>query len=1284
MFESFFLKGKRGSFYFNVSWIFVFVVLLAILVLASPPVWQGSDVNYTAVEDTPYFHDLSKNISGFNNDVTFAINTIQTNITWTNSTGTYEVSESDIPWIKIIDSNTGNLSINATYDNQTGFFEIPIGAKNVSNNEEAITVFEFIVNATNDAPKFLNLESEYNLTEDAEFKRYVNGSDEEEHYPLWFNLTFINNCTHASWSGRNNGENCSVFNLTAVSNTAALMNWTPGRNDVGEYWAYLSVSDDGENYSCPHSFCDNSTYKTNKTSPVFVVKFNVFSTLGINVSDCDGKNLTEGVYFSCVVNITTKGKTDTVNVSTYANWNNGYTGPISNHSWFYPNDSFVADNFTIKVNISFIPTKKNVGNWSINFTALDEVNGLSSSDLIRIFVNWTESPVVLDDIQNYTIYENKTFYLNAYDNDLLIEDKQTKNENLTFVSNTSWVKIENTQTTFGNNYTTATVKINYDAVKDLGDANYSVKINVTDEVGNFDEKVFIVEIVNDSRAVWNESKSNVSVSNEGDNIFMNLSEYVSDPDGDALTFSYSSDTSFPNFNLTSDGIINFTSTDEDVGQHIVTINASDGKLDSFRSFNFTIYNVVDSPVIEALPPTITAAEGSPKEITLNVYDNDFLVPQKNFYDENLTINLTIENLTYVSEKISFTFNFSVLSNNLSTYLANFTPDGKHVGEYNVTINVTDKGGEYDTTSFILNITQVNDAPNISSFSNQTSIVGSDFYFDFNATDEEDSPTLPENGNITFSLRNLSVGGDFLKINSTTGVVNLSLNSSHVGYWEYNLSVNDTDGAVSWTIFTLTVFGAPNITGPSSDYVFNWTEGKPTGKLNFSIDYGVNNTNLTYVFYLDKIVYNSSTSYYYTNISNGLRDQGNFTWQNAKNFSWNFTPNYTDETYGMLKNLTLVVYNPKYPNLNDSFTWKVNVSHRNQNLTFKSGSHIPDVGPISTSSSKTINLSKYFEDVDYFDKKISQTVNFTLVTVSGSGYVKAASSFSGWNLTLSSPVNTTEVVKVVGYEYNSSGQRIGNATSNEFQVEFIESSSPTTTTSSGGGGGGSTTKFQFFSLRLIVPRDIVILDKDHIDIGFSVKNDGQVDLSGINLSSVVSFNNVFSNDISIGLEETYIPLLKAGEVKDFNMRITANTQRSGRYKATIFANVTSPKFSDFADFFIELQKTNESEISQILIFTEKLVAENPECIELTENLREAKELFKKGFFEESKKKAGEIIQACEDAISANEQIRYPVSFAKDSFYTISFVTLAIFFIGFIFYVYKRVRFNKYKVDEVYVR
>jgi len=1276
-------RKKTGRYWFKPA---LLTLLLGIIVTAAP-IWVGYNIIYYAIEDITYVHDLTANISGYDGNMTFAINTLQTNITWTNGSGIFSVSEATVSnWISIPNSSSGELIINATIDSQTGFFEIPIEAKNLSDNSATTEVFEFQVNATNDAPTFTFYSLEYNLTQGQAFSSYLNGTDEESHFPLTFNVSFVNNCTHAAWSGRVMGENCTLFNATTLTNTSALMSYTPTFDDVGTYWAYLSTYDSGSAYSCPHTSCSNETYMVNMTSSAFLVLFNVLATLELNVSNCTGAYLQEDTLFSCTIDVRTQGETDSFNASSIASIVSGWGGTILNRSWYYANHTHTASNFSETIDISFIPTKREVGNWSVNFT-VEDAKGLYDFEEILFFVNWTEEVVVLDSLINRTIYENVTFTVNATDDDLLVQDKNTKNEVLTFYSNESWVEILSTQTITGNNYSTATILIDYDSIRVLGNANYTVRINVTDSAGSYDEQYFTVQVQNDSAAEWNQSKSNVSASTEGENVYFNLSEYVSDPEGDTLLFSYTNDTSFGSFNLTSDGIINFSSMDIDVGEHLVTINAYDGKLNSYRTFNFTIYNVYDNVSVGTFPSYIELVEDNSTERSFTAYDDDLWIPdgQERFYNESLLVNVSVVNLTLVETAIPIHFTLALRDGNSSTYLANISALGAHVGSYNVSVNVSDAGNSSTLFSFILNVTSLNDPPILLAISNQSSIVDSVFFLDVNATDEEDSSTLPENGNLTYTLTNLTASGDFLTINATSGVINVSLTSSHAGTWQFNLSVNDTQGATDSQVFFLFVYGAPNITSPYFGHQFNFTEGNQTGNISFEVSYGIEGINLTYIVYMDRIVYSNTTSYNYTSLFSfeSQRNSSNHTWRSDSNFTWDYLVGYDDETYGLLKNLTLFVYNPDYPSLNDSLTWQVHINHTNQAINF-TGSNISDQGPTTAGSVIEVNLSDYFTDTDYWDQAILQMVNFSIETVNGSGYVAIASSIgTDWILSLESPTATTETIQVIGYEYDSTGTLIGNATSNSFEVEFTTPSTTTTPTpSTGGGGGGSSTKtvIQHYSLKIITPLDVKISDQDYIDLGFSVQNTGQVALSGIFLSSAVSFDGKYTDDLSITLEDTYIENLLIGESRDYTMRIHTNTQRSGRYKATVYGNVTSPRFSDWGEFFIDLNKVNDSEARQLLVFTEKLLAENPECIELTENLDEAREIYSKESYEEFKELANQIVKSCEASIQANEQIRYPFNFARDTFYYISFTTLVLFFAGFIFYIYKRARFNKYRVDE----
>lgn len=1291
------------------NWILMsFFIIISLIVFVSATVsWNsGMDVNInlgnsTENENTPYTYNLSSNVTfDLGDEPLRYIFGENSNI----STSIYGAKPFSFfsEWI-LINSTTGIFSINATDDNRTGEFNITFDVYNSGSTQSAgARTFNFIINATNDEPLFLNVEEnqEFNWSDSLSSNYTILAIDEEGHYPLNFTLDVIN-CTHGAQTGRNDNENCSVFELTNISNNSASLNLSYSNELVGTYWFKLNITESG--HVCPHNHCEENY--TDILVESLDVKLSVLSSLSIDISNCTNQELTQGEWLNCSINITTIGEDDFVNVSTSAGLTQGRTYDGANNywdsEWFYENSSQqTAANNLIEIPISILLNKSNVGNWTINFTADDGYNPLTSQ--IDLFVNWTESNVTINktyDGEHLTIYENQTIYINATDNDLYIPDKGLKKENLTFRSNVSWITITAPSSQLlleynNRNYIEASLLIDFESGNATcgANTNCSVLVNVTDVSGNTDNLTMIFEFSGDTAPEWNLSKSYVNASFEGDNVYINLSEgYVSDVDLDPITFYYSNTSRFDAFNLTSEGIINFTSSDIDVGYHNITLIAGDGKLNSSISFNFTIYNLDDLPSIldfynsssDSIENATTyfSYEGKTEEFTLIISDNDFLIPegQKTFYNETLTINTTCVNSSGgVVDLFDFEFQRYFPAAKDAFYNDSLYISQDIVGNYTVTINITDLSGNSISRVFYFNITSVNDAPVLREITTQTITIMDSFFLNISEYASD-----AENDTLTYDMLNLSEGGlDFLDVNSTTGVVyNPNSLDNYSGTWTYNVTVSDIHGSVGYTNFTLIIYGYPNITSPLEDYVFNLTEGNSTGNLYFNVSYGVNNSNLTYKIYMDRIVYSNSTDFNYTELisNSSLRNETNFILTRENNFTWNFTPSYTDESYGMLKNLTLVVYNPIYPTLNDSINWKVNITHTNQNITFKSGAYISDKGPISAGSLVSVNLSQYFEDADYFDKTILQNVNFTIETVSsGTRYIESASSFNDWILTITSPVATTEIMKVHAYEWNSSNVTINNATSNEFQVEVIEASTVEVPTSSSGGG---STKLKHYSLKLVVPQDIIISDNNFIEIPFSVQNNGQIDLRGINLSSFVRFNDEFSEDVKISLGESYLPELKFGQSENFTMRIIANTQRPGKYKATILANVTSPKFSDWGDFFIELKKTNESEAEQILIFTEKMVADNPECLELKELINQAKVAFELGEYSNSLRLAEEATTACEEAISANEQIRYPVSgFVKDNFYYISFTTLVIFIVGFIFYIYKRVRFNKSKMND----
>jgi len=1310
-------KDARSSF-LN---LFVFIAIaigLILIVSAAAPMWAneinlGNELNKTSyfLEDTSFIYNFTANVTDADGDpLVFSLSTGGGSepIIWGQDPTKTKSYFSWIFWQDTLDrtsnSSLGILVFNATLNNQTGRFNISVDVSDGTQGAGA-RQFYFIINATNDAPNFTNIQTEYNLTQAENFIDYLNATDEEGQYPLVFNITFFGNCTHASWSNRNEGENCTILNAMNFTNVSAIMNFTPSRDDVGTYWANISVMDFGNSsqYGCPHEYCTPDTYNLNQTTIYSsVVRFNVFSALAVNISDCQNKIFQENESGACQINITTKQQTDDLNISSLAILRN-YIGGVLNSSWFLSNTSITSENFSTSININFTPQKTEIGNWTINISVYDFTTGENKNETIYVIVNRSvdlnEVPDLLpiNDITTSIDLLN-TISLTVYDADLEIPHKDSDyggyNETLTFnvtILNSSDLSQELNLTGFDvdiismpvlsnnipTNKTTARIQFTPNSSEK---GNYTINLTVTDGNGAMDVETFNITILSNNFPYWTSPIKTIYNISEDTNFYFNVSSNVTDDDGDTLTFSYTNDTSFSGFvfNLTS-GIINFTPTDIDVGQHLINITVNDSYLVNTTLFVFNVNNTNDAPVIEPLQGSgatvnvVTSNTNTTEDVNstliLFISDEDFKIPdnQKSFYNESLTVNLTIQgpNINL------FEFNFNqFMSSNRTKYLANFAPNKSDVGSYNVSINVSDVGGLSDFISFNLTIASTEHAPNLTSISNYVSSVEDLVYVNFNATDSEDgADTL---GNLRFFL-NFTSGENFVGtnesiFNTTSGILNYSFNSSQSGIYEINVSVNDTTGRIDSFLWNITVYDYPVILSPIPSFVFSMKENV-TYTMNFSINHTIQD-NLNYKLYINGVLRNTTTG-------NG----------NATDFLWDFTTNFTDETTcsGNV-NITLNVSNAK---LSNTTFWSLQVNHTNYPLRFL-GSLILgadyNLGGIDNketgTGTVTFDLDSHFFDIDATDSCVNQTIGFATTFLNGSSSI--TSSIINWtngtspSITYTNSLTTSQAANysLIAYEYNISNnlQVINTVSANNFTIQINPPSTTTITTptSSSGGGGGRTTETPI-SLKIIVPDPISSKRKDKLVLPITLINTGKVALNNIFLQASVAKDGLARKDLVASFDSSIINLLSVGDEKNLTLIVDANTEEYGLFEITINASVETPSYNDWAKIFINVEETED--ILERIIFTEEFVAENPECIELTELVDEARNFLNAGAIDESYKKLDEAIEACRIAIEQPPSIKIRNQFEKYIFNYVWIISIVLFILGFVYYSFRRRKLKK---------
>ncbi len=1219
----------------------VIASLLAVLVMAAPSFnYWGNWTELNEDRSPTFTYNFSANVSPLGG-LEFTIE----NISVVPDLGISQVS--DYEWISI-NSSTGVMTLNSTRDNETGRYNISIFVKDASQQGEA-RVFYFNVTAVNDAPVWRNLDNKsFNMSD--LFEYVLIARDEEGNYPLNFNITFVK-CNVSEWSDR--GSNCTLFGTGAysVNNTAINISFTPTRNDIGNYTINFSATDVGTPNSTVSALVNFSVLRVN-SHPYFRYV-------------CDNeRNASEDSEFTCWINASDIDETDSLNVT-------------ANYTWFTFNETGtnntnitcgLSTGYNISAFVNFTARDAQVGNWSVNISIVDTgTPSRTNSTVFWFFINNTEDDVILSFINDTTIYENKTLYVNATDDDLRVIQKSIKNEILSFASNESWVTIS----TYGfhTNYTSAKIKINFGASPGAG--TYKVNISVNDTGGNSDSQEMNITIVDNNAPLWNETLMKTFLIYEDNETYLNLSLNATDTDGDDINFSASVNNVFPSFSIRlSDGKINFTANDSDVGQHLVWINASDGKLNNLTLFNFTVRNVNDIPSIESpltvnanasasINSNITTAEDNFTSITMWVQDSDFRInvsqfPAGTVYNEsiNVSVNISGPNLTLLKfiKRTDFPTPTGTNSNR-TAYVANFTPSKTDVGNYNVTINVTDRSNVSVSLSFNLTIKSVNHNPILMNLINKTSSVNRSFYYRINATDLEDgnSTTL---GNYNLTINYTILTG--LKIfnsttfNISTGEINITFNDSQAGVYRINVSVIDTSGSANEKNFSLFVYGPTTINSPASTKQLGFVENT-TSILQFNVSHAVGN-NLTFKFYVNEsLVYNVNAS------ASG-----------ALNMSWSFIPNYTHETYTKKVNLTLFVLNPIYNEFNATRRWNATINHSNSPVNFSG--YISDKETVYTSTIK-IDLTDYFKDIDHDDRKYNQTVNFSVVSNDTLSYI-SWSVDSSWNLTLSSLIIRKELLYIVGEDLNvSTNTTESNATSNIFVASFIAPPPVQTVTS---GGGSKKTPV---ALKIIVPGPISAHRNERIEVPIKLKNSGTIALYDIDLSGSVLKDLQERNDIWLNFGKTHFDSLLPGKEEATTLSVNINTNALGLYEITLNGVSKKPKYSDWGKIYLTIREANKTEVVEQIIFTEEFIAENPQCIEIKEMVDEAKKYLDEGKNDLAFEKARDAIDACKYAIAQQNLPSGKPGIQNELYKYLSIATLAGIGLGVGYYLYKRVRFRR---------
>ncbi len=455
----------------------------------------------------------------------------------------------------------------------------------------------------------------------------------------------------------------------------------------------VTVLDRNENNTLNYSwYYDNTLIDSGINKSSINISFDYCSSGQHNITLIVNNSYNLSTQFIWQVNVNNKNRPPVFNltIQNYS-WNEGSSlinaFNLSDHFFDYDtiecgDDSLTfnvtqVDNITITINnqspfnVSFSSDPYWFGNRTVIFYAYDSNNSFNQSNNVTLTVLFVNHPPSIG-YNNKTTYKGSrlSFQINASDPDLPYDSL-----NYTYQLLDSFPEFSMNSSGFVN-FTAETI------------GNHTVNITVTDSHGGSDSKLVMFTILNNSPPVFLELPNNTTkLSNETYYYEVN----ASDPDNDTITYSVESNNTFPSLSINqTSGIMNFSLTKCDVGNHTVTITIIDSKnATNQTTFNFEVINVPSTPQIQDFTPKHTRTNKN-FSVVIEAIDDDLDCPGDNL---NFSLNTTYSN------------KFSITNiNNTNNYKATLSVYSNETGNYSLRIIVFDSYGLNDTFDFVFEIT----------------------------------------------------------------------------------------------------------------------------------------------------------------------------------------------------------------------------------------------------------------------------------------------------------------------------------------------------------------------------------------------------------------------------------------------------------------------------------------------------------------------------------------------------------------------------------------------------
>ncbi|WP_258034824.1 putative Ig domain-containing protein [Pectobacterium odoriferum] len=342
------------------------------------------------------------------------------------------------------------------------------------------------------------------------------------------------------------------------------------------------------------------------------------------------------------------------------------------------------------------PANGDVGSLTIKVTATDGSNASVSTTFGLTVTNVNDAPVVSGTVPPQSVAQDSSLNFTLPSGLFTDADAgDTLTLSATLADGTalpSWLSFNPATGTFSGT----------PASGDIG--NLTIKVTATDGSSASVSTTFSLTVTNVNEApVVSGTIAAQSIAQGGNlNVTVPAGTFT-DPDGDTLTLSatLADGTALPawlSFNPAT-GTFSGTPANGDVGSLTIKVTATDGSNASVSTtFGLTVTNVNDAPVVSGTIAAQSIAQGGNLNVT---------VPAGTFTDpdgDTLTLSATLADGTALPSWLSF---------NPATGTFSGTPANGDVGSLTIKVTATDGSNASVSTTFGLTVTNVNDAPVVS-------------------------------------------------------------------------------------------------------------------------------------------------------------------------------------------------------------------------------------------------------------------------------------------------------------------------------------------------------------------------------------------------------------------------------------------------------------------------------------------------------------------------------------------------------------------------------------------